>query len=513
MQNNNALSLIILPLTISCLLVGILFMWQGNIGFGLADEGYLWYGVQRVMSGEIPIRDFMSYDPGRYYWSASLMRLWSDNGIMALRASVAIFQIAGLFAGLFLIFITVKRQKLIYLILSALTLALWMFPRHKLYDISLSLLLISILTFLICNPSWRRYFLTGLCVGLAAVFGRNHGMYGVVGSLGVMLWLQIKQQEGPGLIRSFGYWTAGVITGYMPVLLMILFVPGFAGEFIDGLLSLLQRGSTNLPLPVPWPWFVDFKSLEPGVAARRFLVGIFFIATTAFGILSMTFVTVQRYKEKYVSPALVAASFLSLPYAHYAFSRADINHLAQGIFPLLIGCLIILATQSDKIKWPMALTLCFASFWVMLVCHPGWQHYRTNQYVGITISNNTLQVRKSTATTIELLRNLVDQYAPDGQSFLVLPFWPGAYPLFEHKSPIRATYALWSHSKEYELKEIYRIQKANPSLVIISDSSLDGREELRFSNNHPMINKYIVDHFDQLPEVLAPGIRVFVSRR
>lgn len=156
MKNN---SLPIQTLALATFVVFLSFVWQGNKGFNLWDEGFLWYGAQRVMLGEVPIRDFMAYDPGRYYWSATIMRLWGDNGIMALRASVAIFQAIGLFVGLLLIARTVKKQNFFYLLISAITLVVWMYPRHKLFDISLSILLIAVLTFLVQNPTSRRFFL------------------------------------------------------------------------------------------------------------------------------------------------------------------------------------------------------------------------------------------------------------------------------------------------------------------------------------------------------------------
>jgi hypothetical protein len=90
-------------LAISCAIVTGLFFWQGWQDFNLNDEGFLWYGAQRLIAGEVPLRDFQSCDPGRYYWSAAIMALSGDSGIIALRAAVAAFEVAGLVLALLMI--------------------------------------------------------------------------------------------------------------------------------------------------------------------------------------------------------------------------------------------------------------------------------------------------------------------------------------------------------------------------------------------------------------------------
>lgn len=509
-NENSRLPLQVLILAASAV-VG-LFMWEGAKGFSLWDEGFLWYGAQRVMLGEVPIRDFMAYDPGRYYWSACLMSLWGDSGIMSLRGAVAVFQAMGLFVSLLLVARSVKKQSILYLLLSALTLVVWMFPRHKLFDISLSIVLIYVLTLLAENPTSRRYFFAGLCLGLVAVFGRNHGVYGVAGSLGMMAWLSVNRVQGPGFIKGFALWAVGVAVGYAPILFMSLMAPGFATSFWESVRFLFELRSTDLPLPVPWPWTVNFAVLSFADAIREVLIGVFFVATAAFGVLSIVWVIRQKFQNKQVSPVLAAASFLALPYAHFAYSRADVAHLAQGVFPLLVGCLVLLAVQPDKIKWPLALMLCAASLLATLVFHPGWQCFASEECVSIEISHNNLQVDPATASDVTLLYKLVDQYAPDDRSFIATPYWPGAFALLHRKSPMWEIYALWPRSLAFEQAEIQRIEAARPGFALVMDLPLDGRDELRFPNTHPLIYQYIVDHFDQVADSPDPAYHIYKEK-
>jgi hypothetical protein len=418
-----------------------------------------------------------------------------------------------MFAGLWLVSRSVKtsgRRDGIFLLLSALTFAAWMLPRHKLFDISLSLILMAVLTFLIANPTGKRHFVTGLCTGLAAFFGRNHGMYAVVGGLGVMVWLNIRQSGRPGLVKGLKLWAAGILVGFSPTLLMLLFVPGFGSAFGESILYTFSLKGFNLPLPVPWPWRIGFASLPVGAAIRGWLIGMFLIGIVVFGVLSLAWALLQRFRNKPVTPALAAVAFLSLPYAHYAYSRADVGHLAHGIFPLLVGCLALLAVMPAKVKWPLATLFCTASIWTVYVFHPGVQY--TKQWVEVTVSNNKLKVDPETANNIALLRTLADRYAPHGQSFLVVPFWVGAYPLLERRSPLYDIYPILPRLAAFEQEEIERIKAADPKFALVEESPLDGREDLRFRNTHPLTYQYIQANFEPISGSPNPAINLYQAK-
>ncbi len=313
---------------VSCAIVTGLFFWQGWQGFDLYDEGFLWYGVQRVTAGEVPLRDFQSYDPGRYYWSAAIMTLWGDGGIIALRAAVAAFQVAGLAIALLLISGRNRRPDILTISLAAATLSVWMYPRHKLFDITLSIALVAALAFMIRRASPKSCFAAGVVVGFAALFGRNHGVYGVAASIGGIAWLA-SRENAFRFLACLPAWAAGVAVGYLPMLAMIVFVPGFATAFRESIVFLFELKATNLPLPVPWPWLVPIATDFRIETTRDLLIGVFFVAVLVFGVLGIACLIQKRLRHKPVAPELVSCVLLSFPYAHFVFSRPDVGHLSQ----------------------------------------------------------------------------------------------------------------------------------------------------------------------------------------
>jgi hypothetical protein len=503
---------LILAAVLSGGLVAGSFIWQGHYGFNTGDEGFLWYGAQRVMAGEVPLRDFMSYDPGRYYWSAALMAIFRDDGILALRAAVAGFQLLGLFVGLLLLMRNKPRPDAVLMTLAAVTLAVWMYPRHKLFDISLSIALIGVLTLVVKQPSPRRFFAAGAGIGLIAVFGRNHGIYGAAGFLGATIYLACRRPNIRELGSNLLCGACGIVVGFLPILVLAVAAPGFAAAFWRSIRAIFERG-TNLPLPVPWPWLVPVTRLPPATAAAEVLTGILFIAILAFGVLGFLWVIRQALRQRPVPPALVASSVLVLPYAHFAFSRAEYGHLAQSIFPFLIGVFILLQDLPRIARRTTALAMAAASLLIMLPHHPGWECRVRWECETAEVGGSALKVDPDTANTLAMLNEAVGRYAPDGRSFLATPWLPSAYALFKRKSPVWEIYALFPASDEFQRQEIERIKAAQPGFVVVQDAPLDGRDDLRFRNTHPLIEQFIRDNFDPIQVGNDPTYHQFYKSR
>ena len=479
-----------------------LFLWEGRVGLNLPDGGFFWYGVQRVLSGEVPIRDFQAYDPGRYYWSAALLAATHGTSIVALRATAAIFGWIGVFAGVWLVARggATKTDRILWL-LAAVSICAWMNPWFKVFDNAFAILLICGFAYLLRRPSPRGFFVAGFCVGFAAVFGRNHGVYGLAASIGAVAYLALQLRR-LATLKELGAGALGVVTGFSPLLAMFL-IPGFGSAFWDSIQLIFHEGATNFPLPVPFPWRVPFEQMP---------LGVLFLWIIAFPMVGLVCAAINLRSSASTHPEFVAALLVSVPYAHYAYSRADVDHMAVSITPVLVGCFVALARSSAPLRYTLAAVLAAISVLVVGPTHPGWACHQTECTV-TTVGTDRLRVVPGTAKDVALLNKLVHDFAPNGKPFYVTPYWPGAYALFDQKSPTWAIYALWPRTEGFQQRENEKIAAAKPGFVLINDLPLDGREGQRFSQTNSLTYGYIKTHYRLLTGYGVPdGYELYVPR-
>ncbi|MGN6707399.1 MAG: hypothetical protein ACTHJO_15215 [Rhodanobacter sp.] len=495
------------------------FLLDGRLGFSLWDEGYLWYGVQRVLQGEVPIRDFMSYDPGRYYWAAGVLRLFHVDGIVAVRAATMVFVAVGVVAGLVMVWRQSSGRVIVRSGKCALAIALlvlWAVPWWKGYDAALSIILIASLTWMLTHPSPVRFFVHGIVIGVAAMIGRNHGVYGVAACL-VVVPLLLLGPSKPMWRQCVPAWAAGIVLGFAPILLGLMVDHRFAAMFWDSIrFMLFEYKGTNLPLPVPWPWTVHGGGVLTLSLVRQWLIGSLFVLLPLFCIAGLAVVLNELRRERSIAHTGFAASVATaIPYLNVAFSRADVSHLAQAICPLLIGLLLfpVRGVARSAHRWIALPLLAIVSMLVALPLHPWYQSKVQSGWGIVDVRGDRLRMNDVETARVDAVKALADRYMPAGGTLLAAPVWPGAYALLGVKSPLWEIYPLFPRGDDFQNQEIARLQRTRPALVLINDIGVDGRDDLRYVNTHGRIWDYVNANYQQVPTPAGmSGLLVYIPK-
>src|SRR5579859_7806878 len=455
------------PCVLGALVALLMFVLDGKFGSLLGDEGYLWYGTQRVLAGEIPVRDFMGYEIGRYYLSAAALTAVQNHGILALRASLALWMALGLSLSLTLIARAWDEKRWPWLVPPALLIGIWMVPRHKIFDIVISIVLVTAVAQVIAKPRILRFLCLGIAAGLAALMGQNHGAYALaIGGLTFLL-LFITERGNVDWIRHPAAWAAGIVAGYLPVICFVLFVPGYLQASLDALkFILIEYKGTNLPLPVPWPWQAGVGSFQ----VEPFVTGLFFVGLLMLvGLGALVLVRLVRQGTVRRYPVFVAALLVAIPYTNVAFSRADVNHLAQAIAPALIAALTLPGIASStgwrkRLLWPaLLMLLCFTA---AAQLHPRFQSFRSSNWRSVRIGADRLRVDPDTANFLDTIRNVRQKYGLEGGVVLSVPLTPGLSAALGERNPSWEIYPLFPRSHGFQRNEISRLMATPPALVI-----------------------------------------------
>lgn len=500
---------------LSFLLIGILLWFEGNIGLDFADEGALWYGVWRTKFGYIPSMDFQSYDPGRYYWAT----FWSyvlGDGIIGLRISTGIFAAFGLILGL----LAARRVTSSFwpLVPIGILLVMWMYPRHKIFDISLSLAAVFFAVRLIENPSLLRHFSSGVFVGLAAFFGKNHGFYGFLTFFFLILYAYVKTREN-GMIKRISLFLAGVAVGYLPMFVLVFAVSGFLDSLLDSIMLLKEHGETSLYVPVPWPWVTDYSRLGVTQIFQIFSTGLWFLLMPLFylcAIITLLSVQIKNLNSKHL---LLASTTIGVFYMHHAFSRADIAHLAQGIHPLLLGFVSLSYAMEFNRKKIVLIGLAAVIFSLTIFSVTFLNPFTlklnapSGAYVKYDIEGDGVWIRKEQADLIDNVKRIVQERVPINESVLIAPHWPIMYRILQKECPIWLIYFVFPENLQRQEKMITELKLKNVNYAIIGDEALDNRDDLRIRNTHSILYQHLMTAFEPIAVTGLPANYVLLHRK
>jgi hypothetical protein len=487
----------VLPLQLavfSAVLVGLSFWLQGRIGLTYSDEGFLWYGAVRTLAGDSPILDFQSYDPGRYYWSAFWMTFLGES-MLALRGCVALFQLLSVYCGLLALSRAHRSWRVFVPV--GLLLIVWMSPRYyRLFEVGTSLIALYFAVLLIERPSLRRHFVVGAFTGLAAFLGRNLGLY-TAASFGLLILFVWARVDKADWWKKTACWSLGILAGYSPMLIMLVAVPGFYESIFASLMEMVDRGSTNIPLPIPWPWVANYSRLNLSNAAHAFSNGALFLWMPLF-YLSLAFIIARTPSSQLRSRAvLIAGIAVGSMYMHYAYSRADLEHLLVPM-PVLLVTMAAVPFDFGGGRYRVGQRLVLASFAILTLLSAGLKSplylkasTPAKDLVAYDVGGTNFWISASGAKLIASVQKIDEELIPKDEGLLIVPFWSAFYVMLERESPLRELYFTDQQPEAHEHAAIERLKQKRVNWVLLGNVSLQENSFSRFRATHPLLFEHL----------------------
>jgi hypothetical protein len=489
----------------AALITTIRFAFQAQVGLMLEDEGYLWYGSQRMVVGELPMRDFVGYDIPRYIWNALVMIITGSRDIYALRVAIALCEWVTLtFVWVVLTMSHVKWRSVVVW-LGLVMVLFWLYPRHKIYDHVVIWFIILAFWWWLVNPTNRRTFWAGIVVGVAAMIGRNHGVYAAcigILLLGYVWWSPMDWRQRIRLALTLG---VGVVVGFAPMVLLMVVIPSFGQAYIENARFWLGVGKTNVTLPIPWPW--------RQTTVYDYLVGLWFVMPAVTYVMTLGVIMWRRWHNATISVGALVTATVGLVYLQVGYSRADMSHLAQGIAPFI--ALIVVLVFYIPARFQIAVMLVLCGWSAGLNWNSAWQStvLSTNTNRQEITATNQLTVPNAVANQLALLNAIQQKYNPTNDAFVMTPYVPGIYAILQQPSPLFNPYILFPFDEATQNREISALQRANPRFILIDDRMIDNQKKMRFMVNYPLVDTYIRTHYQGVQDPIVPkNMRLYVPK-
>ena len=449
------------------------------------DEAYVWYGALRTLERRVPIRDFRAYEPGRYYWCALWMRLFG-SGIFAFRIATHAFLFIGLSAALFGLRVA-ETTPWPAVVVAGILLCVWASPFQRFFEPSLLMIAFLAGTLVLAEKSPIACFFAGLAVGGTAFFASNYFIYVGAGLSAIVALESWKGSVGTPY-HNGGTFLLGCVIGALPLIAMFLFEHGFLNAFYRRrIMTIVSRGSSNLFVPVPWPWrpLPPAWSSEIDPMGARFGQLLLFLTPLLCWAIAIGAVLTPTISSTQAGP--VSAAVLGSFAVHHSFSRADPPHLAFAIPPLLLSSFSAFAACESGLVL-VAAVFTAGTMATAVSMHPQSARQRYPQaYIRTDAFGDNLWLRKSQVELYLAVRTFLQIKAGTDTSLLAVPTLVAVYPLLGLRSPVYDTFCVYPAAREEQERMMREIDTGPVLFALVQDVALDGNEALRFSHTHPLV--------------------------
>ncbi len=340
----------------ACLIGGLLVFAAAFIyfasyaGYGLAyDEGYLLDGVERLMDGQLIYRDFHhTYAPGRFYAVAAAFSLFGKNimveryifvFLQALKCSLA-FTIVAALTGSWLA------------LLAPMMLMLAPGPWHKVFFSSLGFLALYVMIRSLRSPP-RRLILTGIVIGICAVFRQDVAGFAVIGGvIGMVIDALAKRGQGKvwrDVAARVAFLALGIAIIGIPVLLFF----HFQGALGPMLRKMTREGMIdNMTNRVAYPSITAVGGLDRAYLAHVLPVRLLFYLPFAVYALALIMVTKRAAGRRWTAnmTPFVVVLVAGVMAFNQSVWRSDLGHLLQSMQYVLLLATLVVAFASSGLE-------------------------------------------------------------------------------------------------------------------------------------------------------------------
>ncbi|OGM60579.1 hypothetical protein A3A75_03595 [Candidatus Woesebacteria bacterium RIFCSPLOWO2_01_FULL_39_10] len=468
-------------------------VYSSGFGFNLVDEGEYLHNALRILNGDVPYRDFFSYQPPLYnYWNILAFKLLGISPFSARLVNSIFFS----FVPVIFFLITIRFSDKLTTFVISIAFSFMVVNMESLYYHVFSFLGL-FLFFWAKDQSKNKLFFSGALLGITALFRLD---VGTLFFIGLIVGSLVANFRKGSLLKGLKENSLFFVGFCLPIFLMLTWMVenDLLHRFIRIQLDTPLQITSYNSLPLPKIREIIPGNLNPSTLFHSYETYVFYIILLtyfSFGVwLFKNWKKVRSSNQELIYFSVIAA--ISAP---YMLGRADLGHIVKGgLAAFSIGAFLI-SRSGNLRRYLMFVPI---SFIVVGIAQVYWTSNFYNELV--ETNNGAIKLNRKwpvgttliSAGTITKAINFIEENSNPSDTILVAPYMPGLYFLSNRQAKIYVGNILYTYLPD-ESEFIRELSEKNVRLIVYdpTNGSRNRYGAMKLRSYYPKLDSYIKENF------------------